>query len=150
MGQCLAKDKRRFAPPSEQGQVRQVEPANQGRPEPQRRAGSQRTLGIGRDPGSQRPGTPRLEPPHSPTTISLTTRLRYEYMRALYCGLKGLEYAVIGGAAIAEYGLDQGTSDIDVIVPSGTEEKAIEQLLRRDVNIVRTTSGRPGYVPTFL
>ena len=150
MGQCVTKDRRRLQPASEQEHARQRESANRRRPDPQRRSepqhqpASRRELAIGGDSGSQRGSTSRPNPLPSPTVIPMTPRLRYEYMRELYNGLEGLEYAIIGGAAIVEYGRDRGTSDIDVIVPVGIRNKAIEQLLQRDVSIVRTANGRLG------
>ena len=82
--------------------------------------------------------------PQSPTGRPMTQQIRYDYFGALCYGFGNLSYAIIGGAALVEYGIADETSDYDVIVLSEMKEQAINQILQSGVNIVRTTSGRLG------
>jgi hypothetical protein len=74
----------------------------------------------------------------------MTEQILDDFLNALHRGFEGLEYGVIGGAALAKHGHQRETSDIDVIIPEDVSEVAESQLLARDVGIVKTNRGQLG------
>lgn len=85
--------------------------------------------------------------PHR-TTRAMTEPIRREFLTALDRAFGALDYGVIGGTALAEYGNDRATSDIDVIIPDGISDVVEEQLIRG--GLVRTAGGGIGYVDLNL
>jgi hypothetical protein len=66
----------------------------------------------------------------------MTQRILGEFLQAIHSAFKGKEYGVIGGAALAMYGNNRGTSDVDVMIPADLSEVVESQLLSS--GIVRT------------
>ncbi|KAF1961308.1 hypothetical protein CC80DRAFT_589703 [Byssothecium circinans] len=74
----------------------------------------------------------------------MTPAIRAEFLEALHKALGALDYGIIGGTALAEFGNPRATSDIDVMVPRGISEVVEPQLLAR--GMVRTAGGGLGYI----
>lgn len=70
------------------------------------------------------------------------TTIRAEFLEALHKAFGALDYGIIGGTALAEFGNTRATSDIDVMVPQGIAEVVEPQLLAR--GMVRTAGGGLG------
>jgi hypothetical protein len=70
--------------------------------------------------------------------------IRREFLDALHRAMGALDYAVIGGSALAEYGHTRATADVDVMVPAAISEVAENQLVEN--GIVQTERGGLGYV----
>ena len=77
----------------------------------------------------------------------LTARIRTEFLAAVDVAFGNMEYGIIGGAALAEYGSPRATSDVDVIVSQEVSLVVEDQLLSR--GMVRTAGGGLGYVAPF-
>jgi predicted nucleotidyltransferase len=73
----------------------------------------------------------------------MTPAIRREFLAALHRAFGALDYGVIGGTALAEYGNQRATSDIDVIIPHRISEVVDGQLLAN--GLVRTVGGGIGY-----
>lgn len=52
----------------------------------------------------------------------MTPAVRDEFLSSINRAFRALEYGVIGGTALAEYGNPRATSDIDVIIPEGISQ----------------------------
>jgi hypothetical protein len=74
----------------------------------------------------------------------MTKEIMDEFLQALDRGFGSLDYGVIGGAALAMYGIDRGTSDIDVMIPEDISEVVGSRLLESHVGIVETDRGHLG------
>ncbi len=79
--------------------------------------------------------------PHR-TEAMMTPEIRAEFLRAVHRAFGGLEYGVIGGVAMAEYGNQRATSDVDIMVPNDISEVVEANLLSR--GMVRTVGGGLG------
>ncbi|KIM94595.1 hypothetical protein OIDMADRAFT_60374 [Oidiodendron maius Zn] len=74
----------------------------------------------------------------------MTQQIRTEFLNATQRAFGRLEYGVIGGTALAEYGNRRTTSDLDVIVPHDIIDVVEDHLLRH--GMVRTAGRGIGYV----
>ncbi|KAI9834807.1 MAG: hypothetical protein M1819_002893 [Sarea resinae] len=74
----------------------------------------------------------------------MSPKVRAELLNATHRAFGDLDYCVIGGCALAEYGNQRGTSDLDVMVPHEISEVVTGQLLSH--GIVRTARGGLGYI----
>ena len=70
------------------------------------------------------------------TEKAMTQQIRTEFLNATQGAFGNLEYGVIGGTALAEYGNRRTTSDLDVMVPHSIINVVEGHLLRR--GMVRT------------
>ena len=70
------------------------------------------------------------------TERAMTQQIRTEFLNATQRAFGRLEYGVIGGTALAEYGNRRTTSDLDVIVPHDIIDVVEDHLLRH--GMVRT------------
>jgi hypothetical protein len=85
-------------------------------------------------------------PPKRPqrTDNLMSEQILDGFLEALHRGFQGLEYGVIGGAAIIKHGHQRQTSDIDVIIPEEVSKVAESQLLHANVGIVKTNREQLG------
>jgi hypothetical protein len=72
----------------------------------------------------------------------MTPQIRAEFLDATQRAFGDLEYGVIGGTALAEYGNRRSTSDVHVIVPNDIVDVVEDQLLHH--GMVRTAGGGIG------
>jgi hypothetical protein len=70
------------------------------------------------------------------TERAMTQQIRTEFLNATQHAFGNLEYGVIGGTALAEYGNRRTTSDLDVMVPHNIIDVVEDHLLRH--GMVRT------------
>lgn len=80
----------------------------------------------------------RSQPPQR-TERAMTQQIRTEFLSATQRAFGNLEYGVIGGIALAEYGNRRATSDLDVMVPHNISNVAEGQLLQHGMT---RTAGR--------
>ncbi len=59
-----------------------------------------------------------------------------------------MDYGILGGAAMVEYGNARNTSDLDIVIPYEISSVVENHLLSR--GMVRTTRGGLGYVASIL
>jgi hypothetical protein len=72
----------------------------------------------------------------------MTPQIRAEFLDATRRAFGNLNYGVIGGTALAEYGNRRTTSDVDVMVPHDIIDVVEDHLLRH--GMVRTAGGGIG------
>jgi hypothetical protein len=72
----------------------------------------------------------------------MTPQIRAEFLTATQRAFGRLEYGIIGGTALAEYGNRRTTSDVDVMVPHNIIDVVEDQLLHN--GMVRTAGGGIG------
>ena len=82
--------------------------------------------------------------PYQRSKKNLTAQIRTEFLTAVNAALGSMEYGIIGGAALAEYGSPRKTADVDIIVPEEVSSVVEDRLLSG--GMVRTTGGGLGYV----
>lgn len=70
----------------------------------------------------------------------MSAEMRAEFLTHLHKALGELNYGIIGGCALVEYGNRRGTSDIDLMVPSNVSEIVESQVLSAR-GFVRTAGG---------
>ena len=78
----------------------------------------------------------------------MTARTRKEFLAAIDAAFGNMDYGIIGGAALAEYGNSRKTPDVDLIVPQEISLVIENRLLSR--GMVRTTEGGLGYDAPYL
>lgn len=74
----------------------------------------------------------------------MTAKIRAEFLTAIGAAFENMEYGIIGGAALAEYGNTRDTSDVDIVIPHEISLVVEDQLLSH--GMIRTTQGGLGYV----
>ena len=72
----------------------------------------------------------------------MTSGNRIEFLTAIDAAFGSMEYGIIGGAAVAEYGIVRDTNDVDVIVPRDISEVVEGHLISH--GMVRTAGGGLG------
>ena len=77
----------------------------------------------------------------------MTARIRTEFLAAVDAAFGNMEYGIIGGAALAEYGNTRGTPDVDVIIPQEISLVVEHQLLSR--GMICTAGGGLGCVAHY-
>lgn len=85
-------------------------------------------------------GRPQRNPER--TATPMTAEIRTEFLNATHRALGAMEYGIIGGGALAEYGSRRGTSDLDIMIPQDISEVVEGQLLSH--GMVRTARGNLG------
>jgi hypothetical protein len=72
----------------------------------------------------------------------MSAAIRAEVLRGTHNATGALDYGILGGAAVAQYGNPRATSDVDIMVPYDISEVVVPQLLER--GLVRTQGGGIG------
>ena len=70
------------------------------------------------------------------TKRAMTPQIRAEFLNATHRAFEGMDYGVIGGSALADYGNRRVTSDVDAMVPHAISNVVEAQLLSH--GMVRT------------
>ena len=64
-----------------------------------------------------------------------------EFLSVVARALRRNNYAIIGGAALAKYGNNRRTSNIDVVVPSQLVNTVVCHFMRNVPGILKTSDG---------
>jgi len=72
----------------------------------------------------------------------MSAAIRAEVLRGTHNAIGALDYGILGGAALAQYGNPRDTNDVDIMVPYDISEVVVPQLLER--GLVRTQGGGIG------